>query len=166
MQLTPSQFGMSLMIHGCLPMGAYDSRSEGIARGRQQLMKITKQDFGYDLRAWHSHLITTNTGGYKWRNGHRSYAKEIEIAITDSDWRLSVATAESESLLERLTESDLRSRNAVEQGEREWAGKPRNCPDCETQFTSVRDRGQCPSCGHIFYASHPDLGNVMWWLQV
>lgn len=35
----------------------------------------------------------------------------------------------------------------------------RTCPKCQTVFTSVRDQGQCPTCGHYFYASEhqPDL---------
>jgi hypothetical protein len=63
MQLTPAQRGMSLMIHGSLPMMEYDSLAEGITRGRQQLMRITAHDYAYDLRAWHNYLIESNAGG-------------------------------------------------------------------------------------------------------
>ena len=34
-----------------------------------------------------------------------------------------------------------------------WHNKNRVCPECKTQFKSVRDRGQCPECGCIFLAS-------------
>ncbi len=165
MQLTPAQMGMSLMIHGSLPMMPFDSHAEGIARGRQQLIQVTGQDHAYDLRAWHKCLLETNAGGYKWGNGHRRYAKAIESAMADSKWQQAVAAATAESLLERLNERDARQREAVASAEHEWAGKRRSCPKCSTEFSSIRDRGQCPSCGHIFYASHPTLGNVMWWLE-
>ena len=39
-------------------------------------------------------------------------------------------------------------------GENEiWAGRERPCPKCQTMFTSVQDRGTCPNCRHVFYAS-------------
>jgi hypothetical protein len=157
---------MSLMIRGSLPMMQYKTLPEGIARGRMGLIQTTGQDFGYDLRAWHNYLIETEAGGYKWAGGHRRYAKEIEGAMANDQWLRSVDSAETESLLERLTEQEDRQRAAHERAEREWAGKLRCCPKCAIEFRSVRDRGQCPRCGHIFYASHPMLGNVMWWLQI
>lgn len=92
--------------------------------------------------------------------------RKIEVATADGTWRQAVATAIAESLLERLNEQDASKLDAVEIAEREWAGKLRCCPKCSTEFSSIRDRGQCPSCGHIFYASHPALGNVMWWLHI
>jgi NADH pyrophosphatase NudC (nudix superfamily) len=154
------------MIHGTLPMMRYVDRAEGIARGRQSLVRLTQHDFGYDLRAWHDYLIETNAGGYKWSNRHRGYPKEIESALSDSDWQRDVAFAVTESLLERLSERDLRQRLAVDRAEREWAGKTRTCQKCGTEFKSVGDRGQCTTCSNIFYASHPETGNKMWWLEI
>ncbi len=52
-----------LMIHGSHPMSPYASRAEGYARGRQRLVQLTRQDFGYDLHAWHDYLTKTNAGG-------------------------------------------------------------------------------------------------------
>ena len=37
-----------------------------------------------------------------------------------------------------------------------WAGKERDCPRCQTRFTAVADRGQCPNCKWEFHASLPD----------
>ena len=34
-----------------------------------------------------------------------------------------------------------------------WANRTRRCPRCGHGFTSVSDRGSCPSCSHVFYAS-------------
>ena len=146
-------------------MMQYAARAEGIARGRQWLVRITQQDFGYDLRAWHDHLTETNAGGYKWSNKHRGYPKQIESILADADWQSDVAFAVAESLFERLTDRDLRQRRAIDLAQREWAGKTRPCPKCGAEFKSVGDRGQCTNCTHIFYASHPALGNVMWWLD-
>ena len=80
--------------------------------------------------------------------------------------RQAVSLANSESLIERLTEPDERQRDAIDRAEREWAGKPRLCPKCGSEFKSVRDRGQCTNCSHIFYASHPETGNAKWWLEI
>lgn len=154
------------MIRGSLPMMPYDSLAEGIARGRQHLVRITHKDFGYDLHAWHDYLTETNDGGYNWSRRHPGYPKEIECAVSDPDWQQAVALAESDCLLERLTERDTRQRRAVDRAEREWAGKTRPCPRCGTGFKSVRDRGQCPGCAYIFYASHPETGQEMWWLKI
>lgn len=166
MQLTPAQVGMSLLIHGGLPMMRHPTRAEGIARGRQSLIRITEKDFGYDLHAWHEHLIATNAGGYKWSNIHRGFPSEIEKALRDVDWQHDVELAVSESLLERLTERDARQRLAMELAERQWGGRIRTCPKCLNEFRSVKDRGQCTRCSHVFYASHPNSGSAMWWLDV
>lgn len=34
-----------------------------------------------------------------------------------------------------------------------WRGKERECPNCQTVFTSVQDKGVCPTCHQQFYAS-------------
>lgn len=166
MRLTPAQLAMSLMVHESLWHMRYASWAEGIARARQQLKEITGQDYAYDLRAWHQYLTETNAGGYKWGNGHRRFTQEIETAMSDETWQQAAATATAESLLERLVERDERQREAIELADREWSGKRRRCPKCSTEFVSMRDRGQCPHCGDVFYASHPDVGRKMWWLEV
>lgn len=154
MQLTPAQMGMSLLLYGSLPMMPYDSRAEGIARGRQHLILTTREDFGYSPLAWHDYLVETNAGGYKWGNGHLSYRKAIESVLVDNDWQQAVAVAESECLLEELTERDARRRHEAQQADLYWSGKSRRCPKCNTEFKSVQDRGQCTKCAHVFYASH------------
>jgi ribosomal protein S27AE len=60
----------------------------------------------------------------------------------------------------------LRMRDAYEQARAQWAGKERPCPKCGAAFTSDDDRGTCARCGHVFYASHPELGDTRWWEQV
>lgn len=37
-----------------------------------------------------------------------------------------------------------------------WSDRERTCPECRTRFTSVQDKGSCPKCKHVFYASDID----------
>ncbi len=55
---------------------------------------------------------------------------------------------------------------AREDAERRWAGKERECPKCKTRFTSVQNKGVCPECQYVFYASCPELGDVLWWQKI
>lgn len=57
-------------------------------------------------------------------------------------------------ILERK-EAEERRKLDIEALEREWSRKERLCPQCGTRFVSVRNRGQCPACRHIFLASQP-----------
>src|SRR5262249_1612042 len=53
-------------------------------------------------------------------------------------------------------EAERRRVEAIKALEREWFRKERPCPGCGTRFTSLRNRGRCPTCRHVFLASHPD----------
>ena len=154
------------MLHGRLPMMRYGSLAEGIARGRQQLARMTGRDFGYDLMAWHNHLVESNVGGYRSAGRHGGYPDAIQRALGNREWQAAVRLAEAESLFEKLNERDARQRDAIDRADRAWAGKPRSCPRCGTEFTSVQDRGQCTKCSHIFCASHPESGSSTWWLEI
>jgi hypothetical protein len=140
MRLTPTQVGMLLMICGSLPMMSFSSAAEGIARGRQELNRITGKDFGYDPVAWHDYLVATNAGGYKWSNERLSFPMSNKAALTNKAWQEAVELATSESLFELLNERELRQHNAVQDAELKWAGKPRRCPKCEKVFTSSKNR--------------------------
>lgn len=147
-------------------MMRFDSRVEGIARGRQWLMKTARKDFGYDVRAWHEYLLETDDGGYRWDNGHRGFAKSIERVLADEEWQACVAEAEATNLCQRLIDRDRRQREAFEQADRQWGGKMRACPKCSTEFKSVGNKGHCPNCLHLFYASHPDKARAAWWREI
>ena len=41
----------------------------------------------------------------------------------------------------------------------EFAGKERSCPDCGHRFVSKFNRGKCPGCGKMFFASNPACGS-------
>jgi hypothetical protein len=157
---------MTLLIGDFVPMMKFDSRAEAVVHGRRLLMRYTGKDFGYDPTAWHRYLVETNAGGYKWGRRHLTYAKRVEKALVDDEWRHAVALAESECLLEKQIEREARQREAVDAADREWRGQFRDCPKCSSRFKSVGDRGQCPHCGHLFYASHPASGGAIWWLEI
>lgn len=55
---------------------------------------------------------------------------------------------------------------AFREAEEFWAGKDRECPKCGTSFASCQDRGVCPTCQFIFWASNPELGDVRWWRTI
>ena len=37
--------------------------------------------------------------------------------------------------------------------DKDWSGQERTCPKCGASFTSIQDKGACPDCRHVFYAS-------------
>jgi len=40
-----------------------------------------------------------------------------------------------------------------------WEGRARSCPNCNREFSSRFNRGQCPDCRSIFFASNPGVGD-------
>lgn len=168
MKLSPAEMGIRLMITAFLPMLKFDSRAAGMARGRQMLKRICQQDFGYDLLAWHNYLLRTNLGGYNSSNFHLKVPKAIAAALVDPVWLQCVAAAESESLHEGFLSPtkkwDEMSLEAFDAADKQWANMARECPRCKDVFKSVRNRGQCPNCGYVFYASHPLDGSKVWWI--
>lgn len=162
MRYTPSQSAMFLMTHGSLPMLSYDSLAEGITRGRQRLVSITRHDFGFDLKAWHDHLALTKSYNYRSIERPGTYPNSVLEALDDPEWIAATEFAERTQLLARLNADDKMQKDAIATAERAWADRDRSCPRCNTNFQSVGDRGQCPSCYHVFYASHPD-GDPNWW---
>lgn len=44
----------------------------------------------------------------------------------------------------------------------EFAGTERPCPDCKYRFVSNFNRGKCPQCGKMFFASNPACGSNSW----
>jgi ribosomal protein S27AE len=65
----------------------------------------------------------------------------------------------SEEEIAEFSDEAIRERQAENlRNDLDWAGKLRRCPRCSVVFASVRDRGACPGCGHVFYASRPEEG--------
>jgi hypothetical protein len=153
---------MFLMTHGSLPMLSYESLAEGITRGRQRLVAITRHDFGFDLKAWHDHLALTKSYNYGSIERPGTYPKSVLDALDDPDWIAATEFAARTQLLSKLIAADKQQRYATATVEREWAYRERPCPQCNTIFESVGDRGQCPTCYCVFFASHPDDGPNGW----
>src|SRR5262245_4594452 len=74
------------------PAASEEQRRKAIARGRWELKKSTGQDFGFDLRAWHQHLIATQSEEYCHPYAWRTVSPAIERAIEDAE-RLQLVAA-------------------------------------------------------------------------
>jgi hypothetical protein len=55
-----------------------------------------------------------------------------------------------------------RWQRAADVTDAEFAGKERPCPDCGHRFVSKFNRGKCPECGKMFFASNPACGSNSW----
>lgn len=64
MRLTPSQIAVQLICGIPLPHGSGGALLDHIREGHDLLVRMTDEDFGYDLRAWHDHLKESREGGY------------------------------------------------------------------------------------------------------
>jgi len=86
MRMTPSQVGMNHICGAYLPFHL-ETLEERLRCGREWLVRITGQDFGFDLRRWHAYLCETNAGGYNWSNKGRGFSRRIELALEDPQWQ-------------------------------------------------------------------------------
>ena len=90
MHLTPAQIAVALICGERLPRTQHLSLSDRIREGHDFLVKLTRQDFGYDLQAWHDHLKESREGGY-------TYGRNIELprimrdALESPAWQAAVA---------------------------------------------------------------------------
>lgn len=62
-----------------------EDRLKAMRQGRENLRRLTRQDFGYDLARWHAHLLGNNEWGYRHPYGWRIVRPAIEQALTDPD---------------------------------------------------------------------------------
>jgi hypothetical protein len=98
LRLTPAQCGMHSLLGHWLPMGMPRewSIADRIRHGREFLMRITRQDFGYDAMRWHNHLWDTDAGGYRWaRRSRDKWARQVEAAISNPEWQQAVRELEA-----------------------------------------------------------------------
>ncbi len=97
MRLTPAQCAMRSLLGQMLPMGTPDewSMAQRIEHGRDFLVKITCQDFRYDAMRWHDYLWDTDAGGYRWcRRSREKWARQVELAINNPQWKAAVSELE------------------------------------------------------------------------
>lgn len=72
------------------------SLTDRIRHGREFLVRITRQDFGYDAMRWHDYLWDTDAGGYRWaRRSHGKWARVVEAAISSPEWQQAVRELEA-----------------------------------------------------------------------
>lgn len=154
MQLLPSELGICLLMAQSHPMYPF-TPDESLVRGRQILVHLAGKDFGYDIVAWHEYLLNANLTGYRSRGAKRR-SKRIAEMTADPAWIEIRRRVEETHLFEMTEERDRQKRTAIDNANLEWRNKDRECPNCQTRFRSIGDRGQCPQCRMIFYASRID----------
>ena len=83
-----------------LPIGMPpdESLADRIRDGHEYLVGIAGVDLGYDPRAWHEHLRSTNAGGYRWSNKHLGFPRRIALALADPEWQRAVSALRGESI--------------------------------------------------------------------
>lgn len=86
---------MRLLLGRNLPMGTPSQRIDNIRSGREWLVRLTRQDFGYDALKWHAHLWETDAGGYKWcRRSEEKWRRHAAEGAADPEWRALVKELE------------------------------------------------------------------------
>ena len=162
--MTNIEHGMQLLIHGVSPGLIFPTIPEGISRGRHLLVYCTDEDFGYDIKAWHDFLSTEFRDEYHNASVPGDYPDEILNAYNDVFREDSIAVAKSKFPIEEISRLMSLYGDALVKADEIWSNRERKCPRCNTQFVSVKNRGQCPECSFVFLASHPlGEGNDSWW---
>ncbi len=95
MRLTPAQVGMTLLLGGlATPLSSGNLKAD-IQSGRDWLVEITGQDFGYDALRWHEYLWETDAGGYRWsRRSSDKWARHVRAGMSRSGWAEAVQELE------------------------------------------------------------------------
>lgn len=100
MRLTPAQVGMECLLGTTNPWLLAKSggtRKLAIRCGREFLVQITGQDFGYDAVRWHEYLWATDDGSYRWcRRSPGNYLRQVRRAVADPGRAEAVAELEAE----------------------------------------------------------------------
>ena len=98
MRLTPAQLGVHLICGAdWMPQAARMPLDQRLREGREMLRKISGQDFGYDLGAWHSHLKASGQGGYTWRRRDIELPRIMKAALASAEWRGAVSDLQGSS---------------------------------------------------------------------
>jgi hypothetical protein len=100
-RLTPAQVGMSLLLGGAGWLSTDDLKAD-IRRGREWLVRITGEDFGYDALRWHEYLWERDAGGYRWsRRSPDKWARHVRAGMDRPEWAEAV---------QELAEADRQAR--------------------------------------------------------
>jgi hypothetical protein len=86
-RVTPLQMGMLGLAGHDLDNQepSEEERRIAIARGRSFLVRMTGQDFGYDLNRWHEYLLESHSAQYRHPYAWRAVRPAVERAIEDSE---------------------------------------------------------------------------------
>jgi len=102
-RLTPAQVGMTLLLGGFVSRQSTGDLKADICKGREWLVLVTKQDFGYDALRWHEHLWDTDAGGYKWcRRSRDKWTKVVREGMSRPGWAEAVKELEVSAAAEQL----------------------------------------------------------------
>jgi hypothetical protein len=87
---------MSLLLGNFVARASTGDLKSDIQRGREWLVQITGQDFGYDAVRWHSYLWETNAGGYRWsRRSPKKWERHVQVGMSRPGWAEAVQELES-----------------------------------------------------------------------
>lgn len=89
MRLTLAQIGVRLICGIGLPTRRNQSIREKIQEGHRILVRITGEDFGYDLQAWHEYLKESRQGGYTYGR-NIVLPKIMQAALKSPEWQSTV----------------------------------------------------------------------------
>jgi hypothetical protein len=96
MRLTPAQVGMNLLLGEFVARLSTDDLKVNIQKGREWLVSITKQDFGYDALRWHEYLWEADAGGYKWsRRSRDKWEGRVRTGMSRPGWAEAVKELEA-----------------------------------------------------------------------
>jgi hypothetical protein len=91
MRLTPAQVGMRLLLGQFVARLSTGDLKADIRHGREWLVNIAGQDFGYDALRWHDYLWDSDAGGYRWeRRSRDKWAREALLAMGNPAWQQAV----------------------------------------------------------------------------
>jgi hypothetical protein len=92
---------MRLLLGGFVARLSTGDLTADVREGREWLVRITNQDFGYDAIRWHEYLWETDAGGYKWcRRSAESWARVVRERMSRPGWAEAVRLLEAEATTE------------------------------------------------------------------
>jgi hypothetical protein len=81
---------MTLLLGGFVSRLSTGDLIADIQQGREWLVQVTGQDFGFDAWRWHAYLRASDEGGYRWSNKHLGMPRRIAEATHNPEWRAAI----------------------------------------------------------------------------
>lgn len=87
MRATPAQIAVRLICGEEVPPQLRDrTLLERVREGHESMVRISGQDFGYDLQAWHDYLKVSRDGGYTYGR-NIALPRLMQKALASAEWR-------------------------------------------------------------------------------